>query len=389
VPLDLREIARLRLRNQRVIGEKLSSPADVVAWLGCVQAQEYSLAKWSVGTRVAAAAHDAAVEQSLARGEILRTHILRPTWHFVTPADIRWITRLTAPRVLSGSAHRIRWLELDDAQLGAANDVIARALAGRKHLTRLELQAELDRAGLHPVGQRIAYIVLNAEMSLLVASGTPRDGKQTYALLDEFAPPTATDLEPFDRDHALADLILRYYTSHGPATVADFTWWSGISGAETRRGIAANGTALQSIDVAGEKFWWAGDHGGSADSRPSPVVHLMQAYDEYVVGYKAPRTPINLDGLASPAVLRALPFFHHVVVDTQIAGHWRRLAAGPGYRIETALLRALDSAERAALEAEVGRYADFAQRPVGYGSSIETRKRIGRKWRASNSPIAE
>src|SRR4051812_34060367 len=127
MPIDLREVARLRLRNQRVTGEKLDSVAEVVSWLGCVQAQEYPLAKWSLGLRGGPSLHDADVDAALARGEILRTHILRPTWHFVAPADIRWIALLTGPRVMSGSAHRIRSLELDDPQIARSHELIRRA----------------------------------------------------------------------------------------------------------------------------------------------------------------------------------------------------------------------------------------------------------------------
>jgi hypothetical protein len=368
MPFDLREIARLRLRNQRVTGALLASPAEAVGWLGCVQAQEYPLAKWSVAMRVVGgrdgSVHDTGVDQALARGEILRTHILRPTWHFVAPRDIRWIMRLTGPRVLSGSAARIRFLELDDSQLARSQDVMRRALEGGKQLTRPELQAEISRAGLNADGSRAAYMFMAAEMTCLVASGAPRGGKQTYALLDEFAPPGPRDVAPFDRDAALAELTLRYFTSHGPATVADFGWWSGIGARETQRGILANGTDMERLEVDREEFWWAGDQGGSADSPPSPAVYLMQAYDEYVVAYRSPRTPINLDGLAADGVLGGLPFAHTIVSDTQVVGYWRRLTAGGGFRIEVQLLRALSTAESAALELEVERYAAFVERPV-------------------------
>src|SRR3954453_21996617 len=274
---DLLEVARLRLRNHRVTGAKLSSAAEVVSWLGCVQAQEYQLSKWSLGMRVGPSMHDADVDAALARGAILRTHILRPTWHFVAPDDIRTFMRLTGPRVLAGSAGRVRRLGRDGGQLNAAKDAIANALGRGKHLTRLELQAELERAGLHPDGQRIAYIVMDAEMELLIASGAPRGGKQTYALLDEWAPPTARDKEPFDRDRALAELMLRYFTSHGPATIADFTWWSGLTAADTRRGLATNGSALESIDrrrhaLVGWRCGWIGRP--SASSRPPPDAGL-------------------------------------------------------------------------------------------------------------------
>jgi hypothetical protein len=363
--LDLLEVARLRLRNQRVTGEKLKSAAEVVAWLGCVQSQEYSLAKWSLGMRVAPAIHESAVDEALSRGEILRTHILRPTWHYVAPADIRDFMRLTAPRVIAGSASRIRQLELDDEQLNASYDVIAKALEGDRHLTRLELQAKLADAGLHPDGQRIAYIVMAAELNLLIASGVPRPGnKPTYALLDERVPASAQDKEPFDRDRALQNLTLRYFTSHGPATIPDFAWWCGLTASDARRGLDMNAAALEPLDAAGEHFWWAGDVGGSADPPRSPTVYLMQAYDEYVVAYRSPRTPINVAGLASPAVLQRPPFYHAMFVDTQLVGFWSRLNAKDGYRVEASMLRDFDERERHAFSAEVQRYANFAQRPV-------------------------
>ena len=366
MPIDLLEVARLRLRNQRVTGEKLPTAAAVVAWLGCVQAQETSLAKWTLGMRVPRSSlHDADVDAAMASGEILRTHILRPTWHYVAPADIRDFMRLTAPKVLSGSGHRIRSLGLDDDQLNQSFDVIARSLDGGKQLTRPQLQADLDRAGLDPIGQRIAYIVMAAEMNLLIASGAPRPGnKYTYALLDDFAPPTAADKEPFDRDRALGNLTLRYFTSHGPATIGDFTWWCGISAAETKRGLDINKGTLETLSVAGEQFWWAGDQGGRADAPPSPSVYLMQAYDEYVVAYKSPRTPINVAGLASAAVLQRPPFYHAVFVDTQLVGFWRRLTDKDGFRVETKMLRPLTAAEKSAYDAELERYSEFVQRPV-------------------------
>jgi hypothetical protein len=364
MPTDLLEVARLRLRNQRVTGEHLKTHAEVVAWLGCVQSQEISLAKWSLGIRLAGTPHDADVDAALSSGEIIRTHILRPTWHYVAPADIRWIMRLTAPRVLAASAGRMRQLGLDDKQIARAGDVMARALEGNKQSTRLELQAALEHAGLNPEGQRVAYIVMAAEKALLLGSGPVRDGKQTYALLDEWVPPTAADREPFDRDAALARLTLRYFTSHGPATIGDFVWWSSLTTADTKRGIEMNGSAVEELDVAGERFWWAGDRGGSADPPVSPTVRLMQAYDEYVVAYKSPRTPINVAGLASPAVLQRPPFYHAIFVDTQLVGFWRRLTAKQGFTIDRVMLRDLNSAEQSALEAEVGRYSDFVERPV-------------------------
>jgi hypothetical protein len=171
-------IAIQRLYNQHLEGQKFQTPGEVVAWLGAVQAQEYALAKWALGLRMEQATDDG-VEQAFNDGAILRTHVMRPTWHFVTPADIHWILELTAPRVHQFNAYMYRKLELDDALLRRSSVVIASALEGGKHLTRAELGAALAQAGIDTAdGMRLGYIVHYAELERIVCSGARR-GKRT------------------------------------------------------------------------------------------------------------------------------------------------------------------------------------------------------------------
>ncbi len=217
--MNQNDIAHARLANQRLTGSEFTTAAEVVAWLVAVQAQEYTGAKAALGWR-AGGLDDTAVERAFAAGEILRTHVLRPTWHFVTPADIRWLLKLTGPRVHQVNGGMYRRLELDEATLRRCAGVITGALQGGRALTRDQLRDALAAAGIATSGgpdrngQRLAYIVMWAELEGLIASG-PRLGKQfSYMLLDERAPAGGA----FDRDAALAELARRYVRSHGPAT---------------------------------------------------------------------------------------------------------------------------------------------------------------------------
>jgi len=360
--LSLREIARLRLRNQRVMGGSFDSAVDAVGWLGAVQSQEYPFAKWSLGKRVASLT-DGDVDTLLAAGQILRTHILRPTWHFVLPADIRWMMALTGPRI----AARMRpafGAVMDDPLIQRGIDAMAAALAGGNRLSRAQLTRLIVGQGIVPTEQATIPMLMAAELQLVIVSGGLVGKVQTYALVDEVVPRLAR----FDRDWALAELTRRYFTSHGPATIADFVWWSGLTVADTRRGLAANGangTGLEQLDVDGAAYFWAGDTSDpSVADDPSPTIHLMQAYDEYIVAYRSPRTPINVDGLAHPSVLQRPPFTHAIIRDGQAVGFWRRQPAKERLVIETSLLTDLTASERRALAAAAERYGRFVGLPV-------------------------
>ena len=220
------DIPQQRLFNQRLAGNLFEKPEAVVSWLGAVQAQEYPGAKWSVAQRTKGLT-EATIEQVFAEGAILRTHLLRPTWHFVTPADIRWLLKLTAPRVNAANASYYRKFGLDEAVLARTNTVIARALEGGKQLTRSELEAALQQAGLSTPADdrlRLAYIMMRAELDVLVCSGPLRGKQHTYVLLEERVPQAGT----LERDEALAELTRRYFTSRGPATLKDYMGWSGL-----------------------------------------------------------------------------------------------------------------------------------------------------------------
>jgi hypothetical protein len=357
--VDVRELARLRLRNQwlasTVAGD--SDPAAVVARFGAMQAQEHALAKWSIGQR-SAGLSDGAVQQALDDGRILRTHALRPTWHYIAAADLRWIQALTGPRVHGGNGYYNRLHGLSEASAQLAGSVIADALQGANYLTRADLGAVLADAGLPAAGGKLAYAVMRAELDGVIASGPMRGKQQTYALVSERVS-CSTELEG---DAALAELTRRYFTSHGPATVKDFAWWSSLTLAQVRHGIALLGDSLAAVQVGSVRYWYVPSD--IAVKGAEPVAHVLQAYDEYVIAYTESRWLTNLAGVPV-----ALPedgsTVHAVMVAGQLAGLWRRDVGRRGEITATVrLLRSLTARDKREVRIAFDRYAAFAGVPV-------------------------
>ena len=360
--LELLEIARLRRRNQRLMGGRFESAVEAVGWLGAVQSQDYPLAKWSLGLRVRTLV-DPDVDALLASASILRTHVLRPTWHFILPADLRWMMALTGPRIMrKGQPPGVAWPAPATVMRGV--DAMGRALAGGNRLSRAQLAKLVVAQGIVATEMDTIPMFMTAELELVMVSGGLVGKVQTYALVDEVVPPGAA----FEGDWALAELTRRYFTSHGPATVGDFVWWSGLTVADTRRGLAtnaANGGALEALDVDGTDYWWAGDTTSPAEpDDSSPTAHYLQAYDEYIVAYRSPRTVVNIDGLAHPSVLQRPPLTHVLILDGQVVGFWRRDLAKNRILLETSLLTQLTTEQKRALAAAADRFGRFVGLPA-------------------------
>jgi len=341
-----------RLQNQRITRPGRSGPAKLVAWLGAVQAQEYGPAKWSLGLRLPPGVTDAALDRALHQGRILRTHALRPTWHFVTPADIRWMLELTAPQVHRHMSSYDRRLGLDADVMTRATGVIERALGDGRCLTRVELAAHLVRAGLPGKSMHLAHIAMYAELEGVICSG-PRRGKQfTYALLADRAP----GARRLSREEALAELTLRYFRSHGPATIRDFVWWSGLKTADAKRGLEMNRAKL--LDVGGIRYWTIG-RPPARESKPRTTVHLLPGYDEYLVAYR--------DRHAVPHTLYSAwtgNMRHALVIGGQMAGTWRTIPVATRLMLEVEPARRLSAGERRALTQAAAHYGRFLSVPA-------------------------
>lgn len=309
------DIPYIRLRNQRLAGTPFKKPAEVVAWLGAVQAQDYAGAKWALGMRLAGL-KETDIDTAFNNGDILRTHVMRPTWHFVTPQDIRWMLQLTAPRVLAVSAYYMRKLELDAQIINRCNSILAKALEGQRYLNRAELITVLQDNGISTIATdnnlRFTYIVMHAELDGIMCSG-PRVGKQfTYALLEERAPQAIN----LSREESLAKLTLRYFLSHGPALIKDFTWWSGLTVADAKTGIELMKNKLSHETVEDNTYWFV-------DNMPTEMPRgtlLLPNYDEYTVAYR------DHDAVFDPthkAKLEVL-FPHTILVNGRVVGSWKR-----------------------------------------------------------------
>lgn len=351
----LADIARARLAAHHLTGDRFANPAAAVRWFGAVQAQDYLGAAWAVGQRTAGATA-ATIDEALTRGEILRTPVMRPTWHFVAPQDIRWLLALTASRVRKAIGSYERHYGLDPAIITRGESIITSALRDGQRLTKTELIATLKQHGL-AFTNTLAYghIMLCAELDALICSGGRRGKQQTYALLDERVPSTGA----FDREAALTELAGRYFTSHGPPTIADFAWWSGLTMTDAKRGLRQIEPEIQRITVEETTYWQAGCP--EPEPATSPLLHLLPNYDELLVAYKDRRAviPANVAVRAEHPTGNLL-FSHVIIRNGQVIGTWKRM---PGVTdLELQLFLELNDRERDALTSAVERTAAFLNR---------------------------
>jgi hypothetical protein len=346
------------LINQRLVKPTLETAGEVVARLGAVQAQDYAASKWGIAQRTSGLT-DAQIENEIDDGRIVRTHVLRPTWHFVAAADIGWMLALTASRVHAANAYWYRSLEVDDAVARRSRRVIEKALIGGRHLTRAELGQSLTAARIQSTNPtRLACIVMRAELDGLICNGSRRGKQFTYALLDS----RVTASTVLQRDAALSELARRYFTTRGPATVNDFAWWSGLTKVDAKRGAEAAAPHLRHESIEGRSYW------APAAERhvriPGSLAHLLPNFDEYFVGLKD-RSAFGARLESSTAKPRTSALSGHaLVVNGQIVGGWRRTLAGEAVVIEPKPLIRLSEAERRAVGVAARSFGRFLALPA-------------------------
>jgi len=311
------EIPSQRLHNQRLSHTKFKTPNEVVQWLGAVQAQDYAGAKWALAQRMTDTT-DTALDQAFADGSILRTHLMRPTWHFVTPKDIRWLLALTAPRVHAISAYMYRQSGLDKTIFKKSNSTLEKALRDGKQLMRTELARELAKVGIPANGFRLSYLMMYAELEGVICSGARRGKQFTYALLEERAP----KVKMLTRDEALAEITSRYFTTRGPATLQDFTWWSGLTMTDAKNGIAMVKSQFTSEVIDEQTYWFTAST--LPKSTKSPIAYLLPNYDEYFIGFKdrsAMGEVLKQEQIKddNPSVMANV-----IILNGQVIGGWKR-----------------------------------------------------------------
>jgi hypothetical protein len=351
--MDRQRVLRRRLATQHLTSAPLPTAADVVRLLTCVQSQErdhsfFALAQRSRATTYAPvrAEHDA--------GAFVRTHILRPTWHYVAPEDLRWILAVTSPRVEQRERPYLLKFGYEERTIGRAFEVIAEALQGRNALTRKEIGDHLSRAGLLGAGEGLGHLLLVAELRGLVCGGPVKGVEHTYGLVDELVPPTRER----GREKALAELARRFFAGHGPASVKDLTRWASLTVADAKQGLAALDSTLERVEVDGVPHWF--DPSLPARTTRGDVAHLLTTYDEVMLTYPAVTFPFA-PGVPEPD---GFPWYTAVLVDETRVGTWRRTLGRDRVVVETLLAPGTTPQQRALVDDAVERLGAFHGLPV-------------------------
>jgi hypothetical protein len=346
--MDRLATVRRRLRDQRLAGDPFATPHEVVSWLVAVQAQDWPECRWSIAQRLVPGATAEHVDAALASGAIVRTHVLRPTWHAVAAEDVRWLLELTAARVHRAAARSYRAHELHDDLLRRAHEVLRAALQDGEPRTKAELADALAAAGIPAPAQRVGHLAMHAELEGLITSGPRRGARHTHVLLDDLLR-GVRERRPAD---PLAELARRYVTSHGPATARDFAWWSGVTLTDARAALERVRPALEvDHDEAGVAWWSAPDAGipGAARRRRGGGALLVGVFDESTIAFQ------DLRGVSAGGAPRAGLLERPIVLDGVTVGTWRRTLARHAVTVEATLLGDLGPRGRRALEAETAR----------------------------------
>jgi hypothetical protein len=347
-------VRRQRLLNQQLVRPRLETPAELVSWFGAVQAQDYLGSLWAVGQRLSAAT-EALVEEALASRTLVRTWPMRGTLHLVAPSDVRWMLALCTPRIIARCAGRYRELGLDDEAFRRSRQALVRALRGGRALARRDAYAVIERGGVSTAGQRGIHIIGHLAQQGLLCFGARQGRQPTFVLLDEWVP-AARDLP---REEALAALARRYFTSHGPATLRDFAWWSGLLLKDALAGIEAAGRA---IEKDGDGRAWRAAGAVPARAWRGPIASLLTPWDEYLVAYQDRESTVA-DGRARQNRLQTVGS-SLAVIDGVARGSWRRTLGTSSVRMAFTLWGKATPAEREALRRAALRYGRFLGKAV-------------------------
>ena len=312
------DIVCQRLVNQRIGGEKLERPEEVVRWLGAMQAQDYLQALWAIGLRLKSATV-AGIEQAIFDGKIVRTWPMRGTLHFVPPEDARWMLKLSASRVLAKDGRRLEQLGLDEKIMERCKKLFYDALKGNRKLSRPEMMKLLQEAGIRIENQRGYHILWYVAQTGLICLGPMQDKQQTFVLLDEWVPNSRN----LSREESLAELAGRYFASHGPATVHDFAWWAGLTVTEAKSGLGASMPELISEKIDGKEYWTTGD-APDHKAYDKSGVNLLPAFDEYLIGYKDRAAVLDLEDAPKVVPGKNGVFLPTIVVGGRVVGTWKR-----------------------------------------------------------------
>ncbi len=354
--MELKDISRIRLLSQQIAAAKFKTPKELVSRMGAMQAQDFYMAEWALGVRLKNST-EKLIKEAFNKGEIIRTHLMRPTWHFVSPEDIYWMLELTAPQIKSEMKSRDKELELDNAVYKKCNSIIGKALKGGNNLTREDLINLLEKANIATGNNRASHLFFRAELEGIMCSGKIIGKKQTYALLNERVPKT----KKINRQEALALLAQKYFSSHCPAALQDFIWWSGLPVKDSRNALEMIKSNLISENIDGHTYWMPTSF--SLPKVDENSVYVLPAYDEFIISYR--------DRTAS------LPFHNHklavsnngifrplIVINGQVTGIWKRTLKKDEVSIEIEFFRRHKKAEKVLIEIAFEKFAFFLDKKL-------------------------
>jgi hypothetical protein len=345
------DILKLRLANQQISRKDFKTPGELVAWLGAVQAQDYLNSKWAIGLRLKNSIEDD-IEQAVADKTIVRTWPMRGTLHYVSPENVRWMLELLTPRVAARAANIYKLAGLDKEIFLKSKKLFVKILKGGKQLTRNEIYQELERAGISTSSQRGLHILGQLAQEGLICLGLRRERQPTYTLLDEWLP----QVKKLNRDEALAKLTRCYFKSHGPATLQDFAWWSGLMVTDIKEGLEMVKPYLHKEAVNGQTYWMA-NH--LPDIKRSNTVYLLPNFDEFLVAYKDRSLSID------PRYVRQLAntgngiFSPVIIINGKVEGTWKRAFERKKVFIDANLFTELGDNRKRSILTEAKRYAKF------------------------------
>lgn len=358
------EISSIRLQNQQIAATEFRKVQDLVYWMGAMQAQDFGMVKWAIGARLTSMT-DATVTEAFERREIIRTHLLRPTWHLVSSADIYWILELTAPHIKSLLRSRHRDLELSESTINKSKSVVEKLLVGGKHLTREEILHQFRNAGISTEGQRAYHLMLICELDGIVCSGMPNGKNQTYTLLEEWVPKTSS----FNREAALAELAKRYFTSHGPATIRDFIWWSGLPVKDAKNALELIKSGFVSEKIDEQIYWHSGSYQASAYKKGE--AYLLPAYDEFIISYRDRSASLPADVHKKTISENGL-FRPTLVINGKVCGTWKRRQKKDKVLIEMDYFQPVIPKTKNEIEAASKRYGQFLSQKTEMANHLES-----------------
>ena len=329
--MTLSDISNIRMKSQKIDTDELTTPGQIVTWMGAVQAQDYPMAKWALGTRLINPS-DRLIESAINNADIIRIHVLRPTWHFVSADDVYWILKLTSSKLKTALKGRHKSMGLSKAIITKSNNLIENAFTRSPVLTRDEIAKELHSAKIKTDNNRLSHILFSAEMDGIICSGPVKDNKQTYSLLGERVPHKKELL----KDESVAELVRRYFTSRYPATIEDFVWWSNLTLTETRHALDDVKSEFFADTIGSVKYWFPNSFNGIPGVNRS--VHLLPAFDEFLISYRDRSSSLSLINKRNAVSDNGI-FWPLIVIDGQVAGIWKRTIEKNKVVIETDFFR--------------------------------------------------